>query len=238
MGCALGDGPPLAAGRDEGVDVLHQHAGAEAAQLAHRLLGSRAREQAGGPAPARQLLERLGRVGGGDDHVGLRAGGDGVGDLGGDVAADGDHAAEGALHVALERALVGGDEVVGHGGAARVGVLDDGHGRLPVAGVGRQLVDQPPGGIAVEEVEVRQRVAAVLDHGVPPARRAGDAVARAALVRVLAVAQHLGALEGEVQRRRQDGGQRGLLGVGVGGAVEVETGVGPPASSQATMAAS
>ena len=80
----------------------------------------------------------------------------------GDVAADGHHAPEGALHVALERPLVGGDEVVGHGGAARVGVLDDGDGRLPGAGVRRQLVHQAPGGVTVEEVEVRQRVPAVL----------------------------------------------------------------------------
>ena len=58
-------------------------------------------------------------------------GGHRIGHLGGDVAPDGHDAAEGALHVALERTLVRRDEVVGHGRAARVGVLDDGHGRLP-----------------------------------------------------------------------------------------------------------
>ena len=46
-------------------------------------------------------------------------------------------------------------------------------------------------------------------------------------MRVLAVAQHLGALQGEVQRRRQDGGQLGLLGVGLGGALEAVDRCGP-----------
>ena len=89
------------------------------------------------------------------------------------------------------------------------------------AGVTGQLVHQAPGGVAVEEVEVGELLPAVLHHGVPPTRRAGDAVARAALVRVLPVAEHLGALEGEVQRRREHRAQCGLLGVGGRGAVEI-----------------
>ena len=43
-------------------------------------------------------------------------------------------------------------------------MLDDGHGHLPRAGVRRQLVDEAPRSIAVEDVEVRQRAARVLDH--------------------------------------------------------------------------
>ncbi len=56
----LGDDPPVAAGREEGVDVLHQHGRSEAAQLAHRRLGGGTRQQAGGLAPAGQRLERGG----------------------------------------------------------------------------------------------------------------------------------------------------------------------------------
>ena len=69
--------------------------GAEAAQVPGCLLGRRAREQAGRPAPSDQGLERLGRVGQGDDHVGLRPRGHGFRHLGRHVSADGDHAAEG-----------------------------------------------------------------------------------------------------------------------------------------------
>ena len=65
-------------------------------------------------------------------------------------------------------------------------------------------MDEPPRGVGVVEVEVRQRESGVLLDGVPPTRRARDAVARAVLVRVLAVAQRVaGAFEREVDELRE-----------------------------------
>ena len=61
----------------------------------------------------------------------------------------------------VERRFVRGDQVIGHGGPARIGVLDDGRGPAR-AEVGGQFVDHSPGGVAVEEVEVRQGAAPVL----------------------------------------------------------------------------
>ena len=100
--------------------------------------------------------------------------------------------------VALVGRDVRGGDVVGDRGAARVRVLDD-HGRRSVA----ELVHEPPRRFGVVEVEVREVLAAVLDRVVPPARRTAEAVSGAGLVRVLAVAQLLGTLEGERERRRQ-----------------------------------
>ena len=77
-------------------------------------------------------------------------------------------------------------------------MLDHGGGGLVA-----QLVDQLPGGVGVVEVQVRQRHATVLDDVVPPAAGAGAAVAGPLLVRVLAVAQVLRPVEGEVDRRGQ-----------------------------------
>ena len=57
-------------------------------------------------------------------------------------------------------------EVVGHRDAARVGVLDDARPAGSVA----EVVHEPPRGVGVVQVEVRQREPAVLLHVVPPAR--------------------------------------------------------------------
>ena len=61
----------------------------------------------------------------------------------------------------------------------------------------------------------------VLDHPVPPAGRPHHAIARPALVRVLAVAQHVGPLEREMQGRRQDGRELGLCRVVCGRALQL-----------------
>ena len=79
------------------------------------------------------------------------------------------------------------------------------------ASASAELMNQTPRRVAVEDVEVGQRAAPVLHHAVPPAARSHRAVARAALVRVLAVAQHVGALERELQGRREDGRELGLF---------------------------
>src|SRR3546814_643705 len=100
-----------------------------------------------------------------------------------------DDPTEGRTLVALEGALVGVGETVGHRRAARVGVLDD-RDRGTAGGRG-EVVGEAPRGIGVEEVEVAERHAAVLLHTVPPRGRADGAVAGAGLVGVLAVAEVL-----------------------------------------------
>ena len=62
-----------------------------------------------------------------------------------------------------------------------------------------------PGGLGVEEVEVRELVPAVLDDLLPPARRPpAVAVAGAVLVGVLAVAERPDPLEVEMQTLGED----------------------------------
>ena len=73
------------------------------------------------------------------------------------------------------------------------------HGRL------LEAVHQPPRRLGVVEVEVRQLLAAVLHGVVPPAAGAGDPVAGALLVRVLAVAQVLHPLQLHGHPRGQRG---------------------------------
>ncbi len=136
-------------------------------------------------------------------------------------AAQGDHAAEGGDGVAFEGAPVGVGQGRRQGGAARVGVLDDGHGRpVPAAG---ELGHEAPGGVGVEEVQVGQRRAGVLDHAVPPTRlarrrgtgpRAGGGSRRSGA--------RAGALQGKVQRGGSSSGSPPA----------------PPASNHPTMAAS
>ena len=122
----------------------------------------------------------------------------------GDRPTDGHDAPEGRLGIAVEGPLVGGRQVGVDRAPHGVGVLDDGHGALVAVRPG-QLVDQPPGRVGVEDVEVRELLAPVLDHVVPPRVLARDAVAGAVLVGVLAVAQRAGPLEGQVDGGRQDG---------------------------------
>src|SRR5690606_31761538 len=108
---------------------------------------------------------------------------EGLGDLpsGGRVhrAVETDHAAEGRTRVALEGACVGFRQRAALAAAARVGVLDDSGRR------GVELVDQLPGGVEIHQVVERQLLAMQLFR--PGDARAGRAVDRRLLVRVLAV---------------------------------------------------
>ena len=120
------------------------------------------------------------------------------------------------LRVGGERRVVGPGEGVAHGHAARVGVLEDGHG-----GIGRrELLHQVQRRAQVEQVVVRQRLA--VQHVV---ERRGIADEPRRLVRVFAVAERLAVGDraflvcplslGEV---RGDGGVvGGGAGEGVGG---------------------
>ena len=117
----------------------------------------------------------------------------------GDRSIDGDDSAERADRVAGVRPDVGLADVGGDGDTAGVGVFDDHAGRLGEA------VHQSPRGLGVVQVEVAEFLAAVLDGIVPPAVSAGEAVAGAELVRVLAVAQVLHPAQRHAQLGRQLG---------------------------------
>ena len=114
------------------VDLLHQHAAVDGAQLhlgavVHAAGGQHAQVGALGHA-----LERLGSVARSDDNLDelLVLIGKVLNQLKGNLAVAGDDAAEGALGIAGEGAVVGGRDVLGHGGAAGVLMLEDHAGRL------------------------------------------------------------------------------------------------------------
>ena len=114
------------------VDLLHQHAAVDGAQLhlgavVHAAGGQHAQVGALGHA-----LERLGSVARGDDNLDelLVLVGEMLNQLIGYLAVAGDDATEGALGIAGEGAVVGSRDVLGNGGAAGVLMLEDHAGRL------------------------------------------------------------------------------------------------------------
>lgn len=120
------------------------------------------------------------------------------------MTGQGDDPPKADFRIGGERLAVGVGEVGPPRRAAGVGVLhDDASGRAPPSRRPREQVRQPPGGLRVEEVQVREREPRVLRCRVPERTLAHLAVAGALLVRVLAVAQDLGALEGDVEVKRQ-----------------------------------
>ena len=125
-----------------------------------------------------------------------------------DNSVGGDDATERRTRVAFECPSVRRGEIGGDGGTTRVGVLHDRNRRLLA-----EIVGETPCRIGVEEVEIAEGHAAVLFDRIPDARLVGSSVTGALLVRVLAIAQDVGAFEGEMDRR----GQRLRL---VGGLVE------------------
>ena len=102
------------------------------------------------------------------DQVGLGAGDHALDRGGVDRTVESDDPTERGSLVALERALVGGCEIVGDRDATRVRVLDDRTAGPPHFRC--QVVHEAPRGVGVVEVEVAEREAAVLLDVVPPAR--------------------------------------------------------------------
>ena len=142
-----------ARGGGEVVGVLHQQPAGELADLVG--VGRRAARPSSSRVFLRLAVERLdhaGAVAGGDHDVGLGGGHHALDGGVVDRVRQGHDAAEGRALVALEGPLVGLGQGVGHRRAARVGVLDDGDGRLGRGG--GEVVGEPPGGVGVEEVEV------------------------------------------------------------------------------------
>ena len=95
-------------------------------------------------------------------------------------------------------------------------MLDDGHCHFLATGR-RELVHQPPGGVGVEDVQIGELPAAVLDHVVPPRALTHDPVASPVLVGVLAVSHRPGPLQAQVDHGWQSQGQVELLGPGLDG---------------------
>ncbi len=153
-----------------------------------------------------QHLDRAVLVRRGDQHLGEDRD-DLLGQRHGDRAVDRDHAAVGGDRVALVRLAVRLGDVRAGGDAARVGVLDDRDGRPGV------VVGGAAGGVGVHVVVVGHLLALQL-LGAREATRA-VAVEGRGLVRVLAVAEHVLALEGGAEERRE-----GLVGLGVAGLLE------------------
>ena len=174
------------------VDLLHQHAAVDGAQLhlgavVHAAGGQHAQVGALGHA-----LERLGSVARGDDNLDelLVLIGKVLDQLIGNLAVAGDDAAKGALGIAGKSAVVGGRDVLGNGGTAGVLVLEDYAGRLV------ELADQVPGSVGIQIVVVAERLALDLLGAHERELRArgvlaalGKAVDRSLLLRILAIAQ-------------------------------------------------
>ena len=141
--------------------------------------------------------ERLGAVRRRDQHLDELLG-DVLGAGAVDLAVEGDDAAEGRGRVGLQRLRVRRGAVVGHGDAARVGVLDD-HARRR-----GEALDAFPRRVGIGDVVVRELLALQLPGRDERARRGREvAIERGALVRVLAVAQVLQLDEAAVRLRRE-----------------------------------
>ena len=137
-------------------------------------------------------LERLIGVARGDDDLDklLVLIGKVLNQLKGNLAVAGDDAAEGALGIAGKSAVVGGRDVLGNGGTARVLMLEDHAGRLV------ELAHQVPSGVGVQIVVVAERLALDLLGAHERELRArgvlaalGETIDRSLLLRVLAIAQ-------------------------------------------------
>ena len=165
----------------------------------------------------------VGLVGRRHDHLGEHLG-KRLGHRHGDRTVHGHYPAECRHRVALVGCQVGLGDVGADRCPTRVGVLDD-HGTRLLA----ETVHEAPGGLGVEEVQVRHGLSAVDHGGVPPPRRSRSPVPGTHLVGVLAIPEVLHPFQGQVHgwlegiigvlRSRigiEPGDDRGVVGRGVG----------------------
>ena len=174
------------------VDLLHQHAAVDGAQLHLGTVVHAAGSQHAQVGALGHALERLIGVARGDDDLDelLVLVGEVLNQLKGNLAVAGDDAAEGALGIAGESAVVGGRDVLGNGGTAGVLMLEDHAGRLV------ELADQVPSGVGIQIVVVAERLALDLLGAHERELRArgvlaalGKTIDRGLLLWVLAIAQ-------------------------------------------------
>ena len=184
------------------VDLLDQHAAVDGAQLhlgavIHAAGGQHAQVGALGHA-----LECLVSVARGDNDLDelLVLVGEMFNQLKGNLAVAGDDAAEGALGIAGEGAVVSGRDVLGNGRAAGVLMLEDHAGRLV------ELADQVPSGVGIQIVVVAERLALDLLGAHERELRArgvlaalGKAVDRGLLLRVLTIAKVVDLLQRDLE---------------------------------------
>ncbi len=190
----LGHHPHLDVVRRAVVARLHQQPAGQRAdgQAAGLGVSQRAGQQQPEVFLAGDDADRLGRRGGRDDHLGEHA------DYFGrrrriDLAVERHDAAKGTHRIGAEGEPVGGRKVIGEGEAARIGVLDDGDG----SPVGRKLRHQLERRIGIVEVVVGEALALQLRGGGDTGPRVAGLVERRPLMRVLAVAHHLGKRPGK-----------------------------------------
>ena len=187
------------------VDLLHQHAAVDGAQLHLSAVVHAAGRQHAQVGALGHALERLGGVARGDDDLDelLVLIGKVLNQIQGNLAVAGDDAAEGALGIAGKSAVVGSRDVLGNGGTAGVLVLEDYAGRLV------ELANQVPGGVGIQIVVVAERLALDLLGAHERELRArgvlaalGKAIDCGFLLRVLAIAQVVDLLQRNLELGR------------------------------------
>ena len=187
------------------VDLLHQHAAVDGAQLHLGAVVHAAGSQHTQVGALSHAFECLIGVARGDDDLDelLVLIGKVLNQLIGNLAVAGDDATEGALGIAGKSAVVGSRNILGNGGAAGVLMLEDHAGRLV------ELADQVPGGIGVQIVVVAERLALDLLGAHKRELRArgvlaalGKAVDRSLLLRILTIAQVVDLLQRNLELGR------------------------------------
>ena len=187
------------------VDLLHQHAAIDGAQLHLGAVVHATGSQHAQVGALGHALERLGGVTRRDDDLDelLVLVGKVLNQLKGNLAVAGDDAAKGALGIAGKGAVVGSRDILGNGGTAGVLMLEDHAGRLV------ELADQVPSGVGVQIVVVAERLALDLLGAHERELRArgvlaalGKAVDRGLLLRILAIAQVVDLLERNLELGR------------------------------------
>ena len=172
----------------DAVDVLHEDAAVNRAELER---GRRVDAAGGEHAQVLLLLQKLERVGrerGRDEHFHEEMVlVDVIDHVLRDLAVCRDDSTVGALRVACEGLVEGSNHALGSGRSARVLVLQDDHGGLV------ELAHERPAGVGVEDVVVGKLLAVELlgVHEAVLALEVGQTVEGGFLMRILAVAQPL-----------------------------------------------
>ena len=214
----LRNSSPFGSRRQEPVSLLDEVPAVDLTQHETRLSRRLGSERAHVLSFAREESESVLGVTARHEDVSQRVRHDLLGERQIDIPREGNYPAEGGERIGLERTPVSGGDVAGisfHRRPTRVGVLHDGR-RRPDAVEGEHLVCEAPRGFRVEEVEIRELPASVLNRRLEPAsagvgvrgasahiRATQRPVSSAPLVGVLTVPKFLCALERKMDRPGQ-----------------------------------